>query len=83
MLFYVSKGQAWKWFNLIFLFTGTAEINHNKLNIGAMASFFFFPSSKDGKIKLLLAFHASLTTYLMDCEQWRLIIACISKRFPR
>lgn len=74
--FFLSKGQAWKWFNLIFLFTGTAEINHNKLSIGAMERFF----KKDGKIKMLLAFRASLATYLMDWELWQLIISCISKK---
>lgn len=35
---------------------------------------------KDGKIKMLLAFRASLATYLMDWELWRLIISCISKK---
>lgn len=35
---------------------------------------------KDGKIKMLLAFRASLATYLMDWELWQLIISCISKR---
>lgn len=74
--FFLSKGQAWKWFNLIFLFTGTAEINHNKLSIGAMERFF----KKDGKIKMLLAFRASLATYRMDWELWQLIISCISKK---
>lgn len=35
---------------------------------------------KDGKIKMLLAFRASLATYLMDWELWQLIISCISKK---
>lgn len=33
----MSKGQTWKWFSLIFLFSGSAEVSHNKLLMANMS----------------------------------------------